>query len=337
MKIAPAQTNSFLQKPNTTIRVALIYGPDAGLVRERGDMLAKQIVPDLHDPFRTANLTGISFSDDPARLFDEMAAQALGGGRRLIRIQNAAENMAMALANLLKDLPASDSFLLIEGGDLDKRSKLRSMCENDAHAAAIPCYVEEGVSRHRAITDILQAEGLRIDRDALALLGDILPPDRLAMRSELEKLALYIGKKDATVKLDDVEAIVQDAGNAELDDLIFAVGSGDAKRVATMLDRLLEEQTSAVALLRSAERHFMRLQIARYHMDNGMSAGEAVKKLQPPVFWKYVDSMVAQLRRWPAAKIDLALARLYEAEAAVKRTGTPDEALTAQLLLRMTG
>jgi len=103
------------------------------------------------------------------------------------------------------------------------------------------------------------------------------------------------------------------------------------------MDRLLEEQASSVAILRSAQRHFMRLQIARYHMDNGMSAGEALKKLQPPVFWKYVDSMTSQVRRWPANKIDAALTRLLEAEAAVKRTGTPDAALTSQLLLRLAG
>lgn len=332
MKIAAAQINAFLQKPDPAVRVILIYGPDAGMVRERAEGFAKSIVPDLQDPFRTATLANLA--EGPARLHEEMAAQALGGGRRLIRIPNAVEPMAAALASLLGDLPQNDSLLLIEGGDLDKRSKLRSMCENDAAAAAIPCYVEEGATRQRAIADILQASGLQADRDALALLGEILPPDRLAMRSELEKLALYVGTAK-TVKLEDVEAIVQDAGGAELDDLIYAVGAGDAKRAALLLDRLLEEQTSAVALLRSAQRHFLRLQIARYHLDNGLSVSEALKKLQPPVFWKFTDSMATQVRRWSAAKIDLALTRLFEAEAAVKRTGTPDEALTAQLLLRL--
>jgi DNA polymerase III subunit delta len=336
MKLATSQINSFLQNPDPTVRVVLIYGPDAGLVRERAEGFAKKLVPDINDPFRTANLPSSALTEDPARLHDEMAAQALGGGSRLIRIQAASEHMAAALASLLNDPPSSDSILLIEGGDLDKRSKLRGLCENDSRAAAIPCYVEEGVNRQRAIADILQSEGLRADPDALALLGEILPPDRMAMRSELEKLALYVGgTKPGKVTLEDVEAIVQDAGSAELDDLIFAVGSGNAQRAATLLDRLLEEQTAPVALLRSAERHFLRLHIARYHMDNGQSASEAIKKLQPPVFWKYVDQMAGQLRRWPANKIEAALARLFDAEAAVKRTGTPGEALTAQLLLRL--
>lgn len=336
MKLAAGQINGFLQKPDPSVRVVLIYGPDAGLVRERAENFAKKLVPDPNDPFRTASLTGTSISEDPVRLHDEMAAQALGGGSRLVRIQTATENMAAALAALLSDPPEAESVLLIEGGDLDKRSKLRGLCESDSRAAAIPCYVEEGSARQHVISDILQAEGLRVDRDALAMLGDSLPPDRMAMRSELEKLALYVGKANGgVVKLEDVEAIVQDAGSAELDDLIFAVGLGDAKRAALLLDRLLEEQTSAVAILRSAQRHFLRLQIARSYLDQGQNAGEAVKKLQPPVFWKHVDAMAEQVRRWPPAKIDTALTRLFEAEAAVKRTGTPDEALTSQLLLRL--
>jgi DNA polymerase-3 subunit delta len=336
MKLAAAQISAFLQKPDPAARVILVYGPDAGLVRERAESMAKKVVPDINDPFRTAHLTGAAIADDPARLHDEMAAQALGGGSRLVRVSSAIENMAAALAALLSDLQPSESLLLIEGGDLDKRSRLRGICENDSRAVAIPCYVEEGAARQRTISDILQTAGLRAERDALALLGEILPPDRMAMRSELEKLALYVGgAKNGLVKLIDVEAIVQDAGGAELDDLIFAVGSGDARRAATLLDRLMEEQTSPVAILRSAERHFLRLQVARYHMDAGLGAGEAIKKLQPPVFWKHADSMAAQARRWPAAKIEAALARLFEAEAAVKRTGAPDEALTAQLLLRL--
>lgn len=338
MKLAAGQINGFLQKPDPSVRVVLIYGPDAGLVRERAEGFAKKFVPDINDPFRTASLSGSSISEDPTRLHDEMAAQSLGGGSRLVRIQAASESMAAALAALLEDPPEAESILIIEGGDLDKRSKLRSLCEGDNRAAAIPCYVEEGAARQRIIMDILQTEGLRVDRDALALLGDSLPPDRIAMRSELEKLALYVGKvNNSTVKLEDVEAIVQDAGSAELDDLISAVGLGNAGRAATLLDRLMEEQTSPVAILRSAQRHFLRLQMARSYVDQGQSPSDAVKKLQPPVFWKHVDAMAEQIRRWPLVKIDIALARLYEAEAAVKRTGTPNEALTSQLLLRLAG
>jgi DNA polymerase-3 subunit delta len=334
MKLSPAQTGSFLQKPDPAVRVVLVYGPDAGLVHERGEQLAKKVLDDLHDPFRVALLTATALADDPARLADEMAAMALGGGRRLVRVQHATEGTGAILAKVIDDLPATDTLLIIEAGDLDKRSKLRSICEASSQAVAIACYVEEGAARQKIVAEILQAEKCSAPRDVLAFLCDILPPDRLAMRSELDKLLLYVHGKNA-VTMEDVMAIVQDAGAAELDDLIFAVGIGDGKRVLQLIDRLFAEQTSPVAVLRAAQRHFIRLQYARYQMDQGMNAADAVKKLQPPVFWKFTDSMTTQVRRWPAARLELALQRLYDAEAMVKRTGVPDQALCAQLLLGM--
>ena len=334
MKLTASQTSSFLAKPDPAVAVILLYGPDAGLVHERAEALARQTVDDLQDPFRVALLTGAMLVESTSRLSDEMGAQAWGGGRRLVRVQHAAESMASSLSGYLASKPDTYNLLLIEAGDLDKRSKLRSACENDPKAVAIACYVEEGAARQKIVNDILKAEKLDIPRDVLLYLCDILPPDRLAMRSELDKLALYAhGKK--SISMEDVLATIHDAGAAELDDLIFAVASGDSRQAGVLLDRLFAEQTSVVALLRAAQRHFMRLQWARSQMDNGLSAGDAVKKLQPPVFWKHADAMSAQLRRWPPARIERALHRLFETEAAVKRTGTPDIAVCSQLLLSM--
>ena len=133
--------------------------------------------------------------------------------------------------------------------------------------------------------------------------------------------------------VDDVHAILRDGGAAELDDLVLAVGAGDAARVIQLIDRLYAEQTSVVALLRAAQRHFIRLQWARAQMDGGMNATDAVKKLQPPVFWKHEGAFASQVRRWGAARLEQALRRLYDAEVTVKKTGTPDTALCAQTLL----
>lgn len=339
MRLTGARIASFLNKPDPGVRVVLVYGPDAGLVRERATHLSKLAVSDPNDPFSSVMLPPSAGANGPARLHDEMASLAFGGGKRLVRIQNPDENFAPALASLLADMPASDSLLLIEAGDLEKRSKLRALCEGETPlACAIPCYVEDTAARQRTIAEILISENIRAARDVIAALADILPPDRLALRSELEKFAIYVGSstkdnREVTATMADVHASVQDAGAAELDDLVFAVGAGEAKRVTQLIDRLYAEQTSPVALLRAAQRHFIRLQWARAEMDKGVAATEAVKRLQPPVFWKYESAMTSQLRRWSRSRTEQALRKLYDAEAAVKRTGIPDTALCAQTLL----
>jgi len=333
MLLKSAQISGFLQNPPSSVRVILIYGPDTGLVSERAEGLASKLVNDKNDPFAVSSLTGATASEDQARLYDEAAAMTLGGGRRLIRVQHAIEAVAAPLARFLADPPKCDSVILIEAGDLDKKSKLRAACETDSPlVAAVACYVDDVATRQRTVASMLEAEKLTASRDVIRLLADILPPDRLALRSEMDKLALYaMGQKEVT--LEDVRTIVADAGGAEIDDLVQAAASGEAKRAATLLDHLFAQQTSPVALFRGMQRHLMRLQLARAHMANGAGASEALKKLSPPVFWKLVEPMTKQLNRWSLERLELRLAQLAEAEAAVKRTGTPDLALCAQLFL----
>ena len=82
MKVSANEADRFARAPRAKIRAVLVYGPDAGLVRERAGILKRSVVEDPSDPFRVTELTGRQLSDDPARLADESAALALTGGRR---------------------------------------------------------------------------------------------------------------------------------------------------------------------------------------------------------------------------------------------------------------
>ena len=54
MKLSYRQIEPFVAKPDPAARVILIYGPDAGLVRERAAIIGKSVVADLNDPFNVA-------------------------------------------------------------------------------------------------------------------------------------------------------------------------------------------------------------------------------------------------------------------------------------------
>ena len=58
MKLAPRAGRGFFARPDPAIRAVLLYGRDAGLVRERADALVRTVCPDLRDPFRVADLNG---------------------------------------------------------------------------------------------------------------------------------------------------------------------------------------------------------------------------------------------------------------------------------------
>ena len=63
--------DAFLARPDPGRPIILLYGPDAGLVRERADALIASAVDDPNDPFSLVRLDGDELSAEPSRLVDE--------------------------------------------------------------------------------------------------------------------------------------------------------------------------------------------------------------------------------------------------------------------------
>jgi len=334
VKVAAKSFESFLRKPAPEIIAVLFYGPDTGLVRERGDRMVESVAGGLDDPFRVSNVPLASLRDEPSRLRDEAEALSFGGGRRAVRLRDAADGAADAVELLLGSTAAA-GIAILEAGDLGPRSALRRLFEAAGNAAAVPCYRDEGADLQRLIGETLKSAGLQADRDGLAYLTDCLGGDRSLTRRELEKLITYMGSAEdgslRSVTLADAEACVGDSSAASLDDLAFAAGDGKLGEVEIVLDRVLAEGVHPVPLLRAVSRHFQRLQL----VVSGGDIEGAIARLRPPVFFQKVPRFRAQARRWRAPTVAAALGRLVQAELECKRTGWPAETVARRTVLEI--
>lgn len=337
MRIPAGRVDGFLRQPDKQARLVLIYGPDAGLVRERAELLTATAVDDPADPFRLVRLTGADIADQPARLGDEARTIPFGGGRKVVRVDLAgASKSALAALKAYAADPCQDALVIVEAGDLGPRDALRVLFEKASGAAALPCYLDDDRSLPGVIREAIAADGVRVSRDAMAFLASHLGSDRLITRRELEKLALYAAD-DGTgsrreIGLADAVACVGDSAALTLDDLAYATAEGDQAGLDKTFARLDQEGVSPVATLRAAARHFQRLQLVAGQVDGGASLEDSVKSLRPPVFWKHVGRFQGQVRLWPGYELSAALGRLTEAEISCKRTGAPARALCGRCL-----
>ncbi|HEX6841745.1 MAG TPA: DNA polymerase III subunit delta [Stellaceae bacterium] len=334
MKLAPPRVAAFLAKPDAAMRAVLIYGPDAGLVRERADRIAAAICPDLRDAFRVADLTAAALVGDPARLNDEAAALSLIGGRRVVRVRDAGDAMGAAFGRFLADPPPGDSMVVVEGGELAARSSLRRAFEDAAIAVAIPCYADGRRELEELVREVLGAHRVAIDGDAMAYLVGHLGGDRLASRRELEKLALFAGN-GGRVGLADATQSVGDSAAMTVDDIVYAAAEGDAPALERALMRAFLEGEMPVSVLRALMRHFQRLHLVQSRIAAGADDEDALRSLRPPLFFKLQDRFKRQLRQWSQARAAQALTLLTQAEINAKTTGLPAEAICRDALLRI--
>jgi len=337
VKLAGRGLEEFLSASRPPVSPILIYGPDQGLVRERARVLMTKCVADLRDPFAVCEFTGAQLKQDPASLSDAACGLSLTGGNRVIWVREAGDSLTDTLQNLISgDIEIWP--IVVEAGELAPRSSLRRFFETNAMSAAIACYADEGRGLERIISETLAGEGLQITREALSHLSHILGGDRLVIRGELEKLALYVGASTSpakTVTDEDVLACIGDSSNTSLDSLVFAVADGNQAIIDVALAKSFAEGQNAVTIIRAVQRHLHRLHLIRGQVDAGMPLDAAMAALRPPVFYKWKDSFQRQARNWQGDRLGRALVLATECEIQCKTTGMPDQAVCSRALMRI--
>ena len=334
MKFSGAQLANFLKRPDAAVTVALVFGPDEGLVRERADALVKAVLGDAgDDPFRLALLTADKIRQDPALLADEAAAMSLMGGRRVVRVRDAADGISASLKHVL-EAGRGEALLVLEAGDLGKASSLRKLCEAADKAAAIPCYADGPREIASLIRETLQAQRIAIGDETVEYLVGNLGSDRAVSRQEIEKLVLYAGA-GGRIELADAVASVGDSSALELEDVIYDALDGRTATIDGALTRLFLEGQAPVSVVRAVMRHAQRLHFCAAQVAGGQPLDLAVRSLRPPIFFKYTDRFRRQAEQWPQERCERLLKRLTQAELDLKRTGYPDETLCRHLLIHL--
>src|SRR4051794_14654797 len=161
MKLDARRIPAFLRDPGPA-RIVLLHGEDEGLIRHRADLLTQAVIGARDDPFRVAWLA----REDHNRLLEEASAIAMLGGRRVVRVRDAADALVGALEQAAS--APGDSLVVLEASALPARSKLRALVEGLPTGAAIACYPEEGRALQEAIRSGLAEAGISLDPDAQA-------------------------------------------------------------------------------------------------------------------------------------------------------------------------
>ncbi|MFL9825331.1 DNA polymerase III subunit delta [Rhodoplanes sp. SY1] len=325
-----SEIDAYVGRPDAGRPIALVYGPDAGLVRERVEALIKASVDDPNDPFALVRLDGDAI--EPGRIAEEAHTVPLFGGRRAVWIKAGRSNLAPTVEALAAD-PPRDCRVIVEAGELRKDAAIRLVCEKARTAVALPCYVDGDADLARLIDQEMKAAGLGIADDAKTLLVSLIGGDRQASRGELRKLALY-GHGRGRIEVDDVLAVIADGAALALDDVIDAVFAGKPAAFDTEFARARAAGTHPDRLIGAALRHAAQLHRARAAIDTGRPAQDALREGFRGLFFRREPAVRAALAAWTTPRLAQVMTDLAETATAVRRRADLADALCHRALLQ---
>ena len=314
------EIDAFLARPDPGRPIILLYGSDAGLVRERADSLLGSAVDDPSDPFSLVKLDGDELSAEPSRLIDEAMTIPLFGGRRAIRVRAGSRNFASGV-DALAEIPLRDCRIVIEAGELRPDSPLRKACERARTAVAIACYPDTERDLAKLIDDELRASKLRIAPDARAVLMTLLGGDRQASRNELRKLTLY-GHGKSEVTLDDVMAVAADASELKIDPILDAAFAGNPAIVEAEFGKAMVAGTYPGVIISAAQRHAAWLHKSALAIADGTPISAVVESGFPRLHFSRKASVETALRQFSVARLVLIIEQLATAALEMRKQAT---------------
>jgi len=325
------EIDSFLARPDPGRPIILLYGPDAGLVRERADALLKSAVDDPNDPFSMVRLEGDELAAEPSRLVDEAMTVPLFGGRRAIRVRAGSRSFASCVETLA-DIPLKDCRIVIEAGDIRPESPLRKACEKAKTAVAIGCYPDGERDLAKLMDDELRAANLRIAADARAALMTLLGGDRQASRNELKKLTLF-AHGEGEVTLDHVMHVVADASELKLDPIVDGAFAGKPELVDREFQKATVAGTYPGIIIASAQRQAAWLHKSALAIAEGTPASQLLDSGYPRVHFSRKPMVEVALRNFSPARLMAIIDQLATAALDMRKQTSLAPAIAQRALL----
>ena len=335
MNFKQADINRFLKTPDPNIRCVLLFGTNEGMIAELCDKFMKTVCEDLTDAFRVSVLQMDAVEKDNGLLYGEYNATSMLGGRRVVLIKDANNNLTKPLKDLMAN-STSDTMLVMTSTTINTKSSLFSYLKNEDFAAAYGCYDdrEENISSY--VRDFFIQNNITIASDAMQLLCRRLSADRKASLNELEKLVCYIGSKKNVV-LEDVRKAVSDTSGSSFEDLSYYTASGQTERAVEAYQFLLNEGEEPVQLLRNLTYHFLKLLDCVAELEKGSTTESVVSGIRPPLMFYRKSDFMMQLKIWKRKPLFDVLALLYKAERDCKTTGYPADEIGSWTVMQISG
>ncbi|SDC91636.1 DNA polymerase III subunit delta [Belnapia rosea] len=319
-KLDARRLGPFLADPGAC-RLVLLHGDDPGLIRERAEALVRSVTQG--DALRLVELPREALRS-PNLLATEAASPPLTGGRCLVRVRDTGDGAAPVAAARAALAGPGPGLVVMEAPELRTSAALYKAVEGSAQGAVIACYRERGSELAGSIGQILRELGVGAEPAAVEWLAQRLGEDRMLLRRELEKLALYVGA-GGRVTPEDALACVAEGSALDLEEALMAAMAGETAVADKALATAFAEGANAVQVVRAALRHVQRLQLASLAVAGGAAASAAIDGLRPPVFFRHKPAFERALRLWRPEALEAAGMALLEAERRTKTTGIPSE------------
>ena len=288
----------------------LIYGENEGQKNEIIQILKKNFKG------QTENYDETQILNNKELFYEKIFNQSLFEKEKIIIINRCSEKI-YELAEDILDKSISDTKILFKANLLEKKSKLRNLFEKNKELVVIPTYKDTSVTLVEIAKKFFYNYKISISQETINLLVNRCNGDRGHLKSELDKILIYIqGKKNIT--LDEIYKLTNLVENFQISELVDYSLSKNVQKTSEIISESNYKSEDGILILRTFLQKAKRL-LNLYEQDVSMNYENLINNYAPPIFWKEKPIVKKHLESWSKPRIENLISKINKLEIFLKK------------------
>jgi len=277
----------------------------------------------IDDEFKKKNLESCYFYEESEILnnketfFSNLLTKSFFENEKLIIINRATDKIKELVEEIVKKNP-EEVILIVNGGTLEKRSKLRSFFEKSKLTVCVPFYEDNAQTLSTITSQFFRENNIQISQQIINLIVGRSRGDRQNLKNELEKIKNFSQNKKK-IEIEDILKLTNLAENYSVSELIDSCLSKNKKKTINVLNENNYSQEDCILITRTMlikTKRLVRLCKEQAKLNN---LDATIAGFKPPIFWKDKEIIKQQIKNWSYNKAKSLLYEINEVELLIKK------------------
>ena len=292
-------------------KIILFYGKNEGVKNE--------IRIDLFNDKNTKikNYDEKDILDNPSILFEIIQSKSLFEPKRIIQIKRASDKI-LKFIEQIESNNLEDINLIIDAGNLEKKSKLRSYFEKNKSYACIPVYPDTNDTLKRLALSFFKKENISISQENINLILNKCGEDRQVLLNELDKIK-YFSLKRKKLDKNSISQLINLVEDHSISELIDNCLAKNKKKTIDILNENNFKHEDCVLITRIFLNKSKKILKLSNEFNKNKDINLTISSAKPPIFWKDKELTKKQIYKWEPDKIKKLIFKINEIELLAKR------------------
>ena len=252
--------------------------------------------------------------------YEKMFNQSLFEKEKIVIINRCSDKIYEIIENIIEK-KNSDIKVILNANILEKKSKLRNLFEKSRELVIVPTYKDNSITLADIAKKFFSNYKISISQETINLLVNRCNGDRGHLKSELDKILIYIhGKK--SINLEEIYKLTNLAENFNINELVDTALSKNSQKTSDIINESNYKSDDGILILRTFLQKAKRLLNLYEKLNENSSLDGLVDNYKPPIFWKDKPIVKKQLENWSKSKIENLIININKTEIFLKKNSS---------------